>query len=59
MLPEQLNRLFTRFSSRSGKKGENTGIGLAITKSIADFHAIDIRVLSDPGKGTQFFFFFP
>ncbi len=59
MLPEQLNRLFTRFSSRSGKKAESTGIGLAITKSIADFHDIDIRVLSDPGKGTQFFFFFP
>ncbi len=59
MLPEQLSQLFTRFSSRSGKKGESTGIGLAITKSIADFHDIEIRVLSDPGKGTQFFFFFP
>ena len=59
MSPEHLDRLFTRFSNRPDKSGNGTGIGLAITKSIADFHDIAIRVLSEPGKGTQFFFFFP
>jgi signal transduction histidine kinase len=59
MSAEQLGRLFTRFSNRSNPAGTSTGIGLAITKSIADFHNIAVRVLSEPGKGTQFFFFFP
>jgi signal transduction histidine kinase len=59
MSAEQLNRLFTRFSNRPDPARNSTGIGLAITKSIADFHNIAVRVLSEPGKGTQFFFFFP
>lgn len=59
MSPDQLSRLFTRFSNRPDPAGNSTGIGLAITKSIADFHNIAVRVLSEPGKGTQFFFFFP
>jgi signal transduction histidine kinase len=59
MTPEQLDRLFSRFSTRLEPQGDNTGIGLAITKSIADFHEISVRVLSEPEKGTNFFFFFP
>jgi signal transduction histidine kinase len=59
MTPEQLDRLFSRFSTRLEPQGDNTGIGLAITKSIADFHEISVRVLSEPEKGTKFFFFFP
>ena len=59
MSAEQLNRLFTRFSNRPDPARNSTGIGLAITKSIADFHNIAVRVLSEPGEGTQFFFFFP
>jgi len=59
MSAEQLDRLFTRFSNRPNPAGTSTGIGLAITKSIADFHNIAVRVLSEPGKGTQFSFFFP
>ncbi|HCM58866.1 MAG TPA: hypothetical protein DIS74_00500 [Bacteroidales bacterium] len=59
MSAEQLDRLFTRFSNRPNPGRNSTGIGLAITKSIADFHNIAVRVLSEPGKGTQFFFFFP
>ncbi len=58
MTQEQLGKLFSRFSTRLDPGGDNTGIGLAITKSIADFHNIAIRVLSEPEKGTQFFFFF-
>jgi len=59
MTPEQLDKLFSRFSTRLEPQGDNTGIGLAITKSIADFHEISVRVLSEPEKGTKFFFFFP
>lgn len=59
MTPEQLDRLFSRFSTRLEPGGDSTGIGLAITKSIADFHDIPVRVLSEPDNGTKFFFFFP
>ncbi len=59
MTREQLGKLFSRFSTRLEPTGDSTGIGLAITKSIADFHDISVRVMSEPEKGTQFFFFFP
>jgi signal transduction histidine kinase len=38
---------------------DGTGIGLAITKSIADFHKIDVSVSSEVEKGTTFSFIFP
>ena len=59
MTQKQLDSLFSRFRTKLDPEGDSTGIGLAITKSIADFHDIAIRVLSEPGKGTEFFFFFP
>ena len=59
MTHEQLDKLFSRFNTRLDPEGESTGIGLAITKSIADFHDIAVRVLSEPAKGTQLFFLFP
>jgi signal transduction histidine kinase len=59
MSQQQLDNLFSRFRTKPDPGGDSTGIGLAITKSIADFHDIAIRVLSEPGKGTEFFFFFP
>ena len=59
MSPDQLDRLFTRFSNRPDPAGNSTGIGLSVTESLADFNNIAVRVLAEPGKGTQFFFFFP
>ena len=59
MTKEQLDTLFSRFSSRRDNDEDGTGIGLAIAKSIADFHRINIEVDSVPGKGTRFFFNFP
>ncbi|HPA87555.1 MAG TPA: HAMP domain-containing sensor histidine kinase [Bacteroidales bacterium] len=56
---EQLSALFSRFSSRRGNDENGTGIGLAITKSIADLHQIGISVSSSPGNGTEFIFIFP
>jgi signal transduction histidine kinase len=55
--PEKLNDLFSRFRKKQSDDGN--GIGLAITKSIADFHKIEIGVESKLGQGTQFYFRFP
>jgi signal transduction histidine kinase len=57
MSEAQLSTLFSRFKTRSEDNG--TGIGLAIAKSIADFHGIKITVESVPDKGTIFSFVFP
>jgi len=48
----QADELFQRFKKRSSPEGH--GLGLAIAKSIADFHDISIRVNSKPGQGTTF-----
>jgi signal transduction histidine kinase len=44
---------------RDQTSGDGTGIGLAIAKTIADFHNIEIAVSSEAGKGTTFIFHFP
>jgi len=59
MNQEQINNLFSRFKTKHNATDEGTGIGLAITKTIADFHKIDIAVASKPGEGTKFSFIFP
>lgn len=59
MTEEQKSMLFQRFKSGSLNSENGTGIGLAIAKSIADFHDIGIKVSSDPGKGSAFSFIFP
>ena len=55
----QKNTLFSRFKMRKMDSGEGTGIGLAIAKTIADFHNIEVLVSSEPGNGTKFSFIFP
>ncbi len=47
------------FTIQCKKNNNGTGIGLAIAKSIADHHKIDITVSSSPDKGTVFSLFFP
>jgi signal transduction histidine kinase len=59
MTEEQMGTLFSRFSTRLDINSNNTGIGLAISKSIADFHAIEINVTSEIKAGTSFSFIFP
>jgi len=56
---EQKSRLFSRFKMRDKNSGDGTGIGLAIAKTIADFHEIEVVVSSEPEKGTTFSFIFP
>ena len=58
MSGEKMKTLFSRFKT-AGSEGSGTGIGLAIAKSIADYHGIDIKVESTTGKGTRFSFYFP
>lgn len=55
----QMSTLFSRFKSGKYQDENGTGIGLAITKSIADFHNIKVSVESEKGKGTTFSFIFP
>jgi signal transduction histidine kinase len=59
MTEEQMNMLFSRFRTRLDITSNNTGIGLAISKSIANFHGIEITVTSEIQKGSCFSFVFP
>lgn len=59
MAETQKDTLFSRFSIKLDTNRENTGIGLAISKSIADFHRIEVSVNSIIQKGTAFSFVFP
>jgi signal transduction histidine kinase len=58
MTEAQLGTLFSRFRTKLENNGNGTGIGLAISKSIADFHGIEISVDSIIQKGTTFSFTF-
>lgn len=59
MTEAQKNILFSRFKMRDKSSGDGTGIGLAIAKTIADYHKIEVSVISESGKGTIFSFIFP
>jgi signal transduction histidine kinase len=58
MTEEKMSKLFLGFRSSSDDDPESHGIGLAITKSIADLHNIYIKVISQIGKGTIISFTF-
>lgn len=58
MSNDQLNDLFSRFRGGRRNNEDGTGIGLAIAKSIADLHGIQISVVSELEGGTEFSFFF-
>jgi signal transduction histidine kinase len=55
--PEEIKKLFAVFESRKGARG--TGLGLPVSQKILREHNGDIRVTSDPGKGSRFRLFFP
>lgn len=59
MTEAMMSTLFSRFKTRIENDEKGTGIGLAIAKSIADFHGIEISVTSAVEKGTTFLFIFP
>jgi signal transduction histidine kinase len=52
--PENLNSIFYRFKKFNNAETESYGLGLALVKTIADFHDMDIRVESKLGEGSVF-----
>lgn len=57
MTPEQLSRLFTRFTqadSSTTRRFGGTGLGLSISKAFCSMLGGDIAVDSSPGHGTTF-----
>jgi signal transduction histidine kinase len=59
MSKEQIDKLFSRFKAKMSSQDDGTGIGLAIAKTIADFHKIVVSVTSEIDRGTSFSFIFP
>ena len=58
--PEQQEKVFNRFyQADAARSGEGTGLGLAMAREIARLHGGDIRVTSEPGKGSIFVFGMP
>jgi signal transduction histidine kinase len=58
MTEDQITNLFSRFKTRKVTDGAGSGIGLAIAKTIADLHKIEIAVSTETEKGATFSFIF-
>ncbi|HEY4000682.1 MAG TPA: ATP-binding protein [Candidatus Xenobia bacterium] len=56
--PDQLHRLFLKFSQVKGERG-GTGLGLYIVKKILEAHGQTVHVTSTQGVGTTFTFTLP
>jgi signal transduction histidine kinase/HAMP domain-containing protein len=56
MTEEEVSRIFERFYRADSRSGSNpgTGLGLSIVKSLVDLHFGQIKVDSEPGRGTVF-----
>jgi CheY-like chemotaxis protein len=58
MTPEIMDRMFEPYFTTK-KTGEGTGIGLSVVHGIVKSHGGDIRVHSEPSRGTKYQIFFP
>ncbi|MNY77887.1 Signal transduction histidine-protein kinase ArlS [compost metagenome] len=54
----QIEKIFNRFARISSDQ-EGQGLGLAIAESIAVFHRIEIKVVSEINEGSSFTLLFP
>lgn len=55
--PEQLALLFKPYQQlpvTAAQRGEGTGLGLTLTKKLAELHGGRMEVTSEPGKGSRF-----
>ena len=59
MTEDQMSTVFSRFKTRKETSETGAGIGLAIAKTIADLHKIEVTVSSKVGIGSAFSFIFP
>ena len=60
--PNELDKVFNKFyqiSKPYSAKCDGSGLGLAISKSLIEMHGGTIRVKSEEGKGSEFYFTFP
>ncbi|HPX95085.1 MAG TPA: ATP-binding protein, partial [Brevefilum fermentans] len=55
----KLFRKFSRITTDAEADDEGSGLGLAIVKSIAERHGGEVRVESQLGKGSIFYFEIP
>jgi signal transduction histidine kinase/ligand-binding sensor domain-containing protein/DNA-binding response OmpR family regulator len=58
--PQELPKIFDRFyQADTSQKNIGSGIGLALTKELTALHQGEIKVESEPGKGTRFIILLP
>ena len=53
-----INKIFDPYFTTK-EKNKGTGLGLAVAHGIVESHGGDIKVVSKPGKGTEFSVYFP
>ncbi|MCK4389878.1 MAG: PAS domain S-box protein [Desulfobacterales bacterium] len=53
---DKIFRVFQRLPSAKKQIGEGTGVGLTIVKRIIEHHGGKIWLISEPGKGSTFYF---